>query len=160
MQTIKQQAIICFCSFFYSGFLPKFPGTWGSFFAGIVAFFVLLFSDAYILLFLSIILTLLSLWIIPFYTRDMPDSDPKEIVIDEVIGLFLSVFFVSFYFSSPWVILLVAFILFRFFDITKIFPINFADKNIKGAFGIILDDVLASFYSFFVVIIFFFFSSS
>ena len=91
-------------------------------------------------------------------------KDPKEIVIDEFIGQsipiisysFLSFFYVGSSFDSFFIFfegrpfigwLITSFILFRFFDILKPFPINIIDKKMKNGLGIMLDDIIAGIYS-------------
>jgi phosphatidylglycerophosphatase A len=83
-------------------------------------------------------------------------KDPKFIVVDEVVGQWIALlplpFLYSFldpnsfyYFSAP--IAAVAFFAFRIFDIWKPWPVNYADKNIPGGYGIMLDDVIAGMYA-------------
>jgi len=91
-------------------------------------------------------------------------SDPKEIVIDEFIGQSIPIisywcfnFGVAndsfknassfFYFNSFWAWIITSFILFRFFDILKPYPINIIDKKMKSGLGIMLDDIIAGIYS-------------
>ncbi len=65
--------------------------------------------------------------------------DPGAVVVDEIVGVWLALFLL------PASVLLVAlgFVLFRFFDIVKPWPVSWADKSVPGAFGVMLDDVLA-----------------
>lgn len=70
-------------------------------------------------------------------TRDTHDS--KEIVIDEVIGYLITMTWLS----ITWQSLLIGFILFRFLDIVKPFPIGYLDKKIQGGLGVMVDDVAA-----------------
>ena len=92
------------------------------------------------------------------YSKLTEINDPKEVVIDEVVGQMLTIFLTipfSFMFLSNSVpidllviiSLLVSFILFRIFDILKPWPINWIDKKIKGGFGIMLDDVMAAIFA-------------
>ena len=86
--------------------------------------------------------------------------DPKEVVIDEFIGQSIPIYLYEISHGtskeSQDVILfyLYIFILFRFFDIKKPFPINFFDKKFKNSFGVIFDDVIAGFYVVLTLIIF------
>lgn len=83
-----------------------------------------------------------------FYLQSLGDmkKDPKEVVIDEILAIFMMVFFANLITKSvEYKHLAVIFILFRFFDILKPYPICWIDKNIHGAKGIILDDVCAGF---------------
>ena len=85
----------------------------------------------------------------------------KEIVIDEFIGQSIPlIFFYIILFEALsstqffFIIMLVSFIGFRFFDILKPFPINYIDKNIKNGLGVVLDDIIAGIYTAVVLYIF------
>ena len=88
-------------------------------------------------------------------------EDPQEIVIDEVIGQMLTLLAIPIYetlYPLPKIYYCVAaFLAFRLFDIWKPYPISYVDNNVKGALGIMLDDVVASIYSIIVLAIIFFF---
>jgi len=88
-------------------------------------------------------------------------EDPQEIVIDEVVGQMLPLFAIPIYetlYPLPKIYYCVAaFLAFRLFDIWKPYPISYVDNNVKGALGIMLDDILASIYSIIVLAIIFFF---
>ena len=84
--------------------------------------------------------------------KNLDDKDPKEIIIDEFIGQSIPIYLYEISHgiekSSDEALIFygVCFILFRFFDIAKPFPVNFFDKNYKNSFGVIMDDVCAGFY--------------
>lgn len=78
------------------------------------------------------------MWIAQLYEVLFDSHDPKEVVIDEVAGTL-----VAFAALSTWPMFIAAFVLFRFFDILKPFPIGWADKNIKGGVGVVADDLIA-----------------
>ena len=85
------------------------------------------------------------------YSSNFTEIDAKEIVIDEFLGQSLPIFLLYYPIQkgdpeSAWVYLIMCFILFRFFDILKPFPINLVDKKIKNGFGVVLDDLLAGVY--------------
>ena len=94
------------------------------------------------------------------YIKEIPNKDPKEVVIDEVIGQSIPIYLYEIAHGtnkdSEEAILfyLYIFILFRFFDIKKPFPVNFFDKKFKNSFGVIMDDVIAGFYVVLTLIIF------
>ena len=123
-------------TFFYLGRLPKAPGTWGSLGALLVWILIpetLLFRSS--LLVITIILGFIACEIT---LKQNDDPDPSYIVIDEVVGLWITLLFV------PKTIFLFAFgfVLFRLFDILKpsfIYSVQF----LKGSFGVMLDDILA-----------------
>ena len=90
----------------------------------------------------------LSLYLINIYKKFIDKIDPPEVVIDEFLGIFIIFLFFEYFNNlSFYSILILGFILFRFFDILKPFPINWIDKNIKNSFGIIMDDIVAGIYS-------------
>ena len=88
-------------------------------------------------------------------------DDPQEIVIDEVIGQMLPLLAIPIYetlYPLPTMYYCAAaFLLFRLFDVWKPYPISYVDNNIKGALGIMLDDILASVYSIVILSVIFFF---
>ena len=113
----------------------------------------------------TILIILLIIFIYSFhavseYIKYSDNKDPKEVVIDEFIGQSIPIYLFEVLHglskSSQEVVLiyLYIFILFRFFDIKKPFPVNFFDKKFKNSFGVILDDVLAGFYVVLTLIIF------
>ena len=79
-------------------------------------------------------------------------KDPREVIIDEFIGQSIPIYLYEISHGtekSPNEALIfygICFVLFRFFDIAKPFPVNFFDKNFKNSFGVIMDDVCAGFY--------------
>ena len=93
--------------------------------------------------------------------NEFDTDDPQEIVIDEVSGQLLTLLAIPIYetlYPLPLVYYCVfAFLLFRLFDIWKPYPINYIDNNVKGSLGVMLDDIIASFYSIIVLIILLFF---
>ena len=88
-------------------------------------------------------------------------DDPQEIVIDEFVGQMLPLLSIPIYetlYPLPIIYYCISsFLLFRLFDIWKPYPVSYADENIKGALGIMLDDIFAGIYSIIILIILFFF---
>ena len=82
-------------------------------------------------------------------------------MIDEVVGQALPLLFIpiyeTLYPAHNIVYFIFSFILFRIFDVLKPYPIKYVDENVKGALGIMLDDVLAGFFTFLLISITFFF---
>jgi len=70
-------------------------------------------------------------------------KDPQIIVVDEIVGFLVG----NFLAPLRWTVLLWSFLLFRFYDITKLFPINRLER-LPGGAGIVLDDVMAGCYTF------------
>jgi len=137
-------------TFFYIGFLRPAPGTWGSI-AGIILAYILLSTMGFsTFLIILLITTILGFWGTKNYIKKSSDkSDPSEVVIDEVIGQWITVIPIGyilevdgFFRESLWFVWLWAFVSFRFFDIIKLGLIGWAD-NLDGALGVLLDDILA-----------------
>ena len=118
------------------------------------------FSISFIFL-ITLIIILYSFIAINNFFKEFDSDDPPEIVIDEVIGQMITLIAIPVYetlYPLPVIYYCIsAFILFRIFDIWKPYPVNYIDNNIKGALGIILDDIVASFYSILILCVIFFF---
>lgn len=131
-----------FATFFYSGYLTKAPGTWGT----LASLIVLLIPVEY--RFNSIIILLIFSFILSLYSIKQIEKesgyDPGFVVIDEAIGMWILLLF-DFIVNNIYFLLL-SIILFRFFDIWKPYPINKVN-NKKGAFFVVFDDILASLYT-------------
>ena len=121
-----------------SGLAPKAPGTWGSLAALPVAWLFLQGGDAWLLV-AVLIGTLLGFFLCEQTAKDMQVHDHGAIVWDEWVGMWITLCWVP----VGWATWLAAFVLFRFFDILKPWPIRWLDKNMDGGLGIMLDDVLA-----------------
>jgi len=122
-------------------------------------FHVMQLSHATILLILLIIF-IYSFYAVSEYIKFNKNKDPKEVVIDEFIGQSIPIYLYEISHGtikeSQEAILfyLYIFILFRYFDIKKPFPVNYFDRNFKNSFGVILDDVVAGLYVVLTLIIF------
>ncbi len=117
------------------------PGTFGS----LVAIpFILLTKDfpPLFLLVLSL-MVFVGIWSSGVTARDFGQHDPGKVVIDEVCGMMISFLFVP---SISWILLIIGFIGFRFFDITKPYPIRLCERFPSG-YGIVLDDLAAGLYT-------------
>ena len=125
----------------FIGYLPVAPGTFGSLVA--FAFFILLKPSIFIhiiLLFLVIPLGIIS----SHYAEILLNNkDSRHIVIDEFCGYLFSVLFIPFSIGYA----LIAFFLFRIFDILKPFPIRKIETALKGGKGIMADDIAAAIYT-------------
>jgi phosphatidylglycerophosphatase A len=117
------------------GRLKPAPGTWGS----LVALPLVVFGPVIALL-LGLLVTLLGFFAIREVLRDAPDEDPGWIVVDEAAGMLIALAGLTAE-ASIWGVL-IAFGLFRIFDIFKPWPISWADQQ-SGAFGVMLDDIVA-----------------
>ncbi len=148
---------------FGTGLVPKGPGTAGSLVAALIGYGILLLPYGWAILMAGVILfTILGTQSANHYmVTHNTAHDPSEIVIDELAGQWL-----TFSIWHGWLIamagnrhaalallqdmsasplyLALGFILFRFFDILKPWPISWADRKMKGGFGVMFDDLLAA----------------
>jgi len=127
---------------FYSGYLPKAPGTWGSL-VGLLLFFLLHALNFEIYLAVVGGLFVLGTFAAGEAEKIMDHKDPGLIVIDEIVGMLITMIAIP---ATPLAMAL-GFILFRIFDIWKPFPIRFIDQRFHGGLGIMLDDIVAGIYS-------------
>ena len=143
-----------FVTMFGLGRVPKIPGTFGSLATIIILylFFHVFNLSSNLVLTILLIIFILSFLAVANHIKDNENKDPKEVIIDEFIGQSIPIYLYEISHGtekSPNEALIfygVCFILFRFFDITKPFPVSFFDKNFKNSFGVIMDDVCAGFY--------------
>lgn len=173
-----------FVTFFYIGKIKYCPGTFGSLAAFPLCYAIMYFivdnkiiipfanltlneaqlvSVVIIASAICLLLLILGTYFTKIYLNYTDSKDPKEVVIDEVVGqmltiilVFFSVFFANEsnlvkYFSTLKVSIILLFILpfclFRFFDIIKPWPINWLDKNVKGSLGVMVDDLAAAIFA-------------
>jgi len=150
-----------FLTLFNVGKIKYAPGTIASLITCIIYFILENYLSVFNLLLLLSIIFFYSIFAINNTFNFFDSKDPQEIVIDEVIGQMLPLLAIPIYetlYLTPKLYYFISsFLIFRFFDILKPFPINYVDKNITGAFGIILDDILAGFFTIFVLCFIFFF---
>ena len=123
---------------FGSGLAPKAPGTAGTI-AALPFFFLLQGLPLYTYLGAVLVATLLGIYICGQASKWLGVHDHGGIVWDEFVGMWITM--IALPLSWPW--LLAGFVLFRFFDMLKPWPISLADKHIHGGFGIMVDDILA-----------------
>lgn len=135
-------------SCFGIGFSPIAPGTFGSLFA--ILTFVFVFSSFSIISFSIIIFfaLLLGIWLGFIAEKKSSSDDPQWFVLDEWVGQSIPLLLVK---PDDYVLLGISFILFRFFDISKILGINPIQK-LKGGLGIMMDDVVAGIYSLIILL--------
>ena len=144
---------------FYIGLLRPGPGTWGSL-AAIPLAYLLHQLGGFVALGLgTLVVAGLGWWAAREETRGMADSDPEEIVIDEVLGMFLALWPVSYGammagadFVALWPGVVTAFLAFRLFDIWKPGPVRLADRR-GDALGVMLDDAIAGGLAMLVVVV-------
>lgn len=132
-----------FCALgFGLGLAPKAPGTFGTL-AAIPFIFLTMMAPLWLQLVVAIAICAIGIWFCDVASRDAGVHDHPAIVWDEVAGFYITMIGAA----ISWQTLLVGFILFRFFDIVKPWPITLLDKHVKGGFGIMVDDILAGIFS-------------
>jgi phosphatidylglycerophosphatase A len=133
---------------FGSGLAPKAPGTFGTLVAVPI---YLLMQDLPMLVYLGLVLagSLLGIWVCGQTSKDLGVHDHGGIVWDEIIGYLLTMALAP----AGWVWIVIGFLLFRFFDILKPWPIRWFDQQVAGGLGIMLDDLLAGVYAALVMLL-------
>jgi phosphatidylglycerophosphatase A len=131
---------------FYTGYLKKAPGTWGSLLATLmIATLSMWVQPKYwyeTMIALSVFISILGIYASGVVSKLWRKKDPSEIVIDEWAGQFITLCFVDPHPAN----LILGFLLFRFFDITKIWPLKKLEK-LPGGLGIMADDILGGLYA-------------
>ena len=138
------------------------PGTIASFITTIFLFslFHIINLPNNIILITLLIIFVYSFYAVSEYIKDNENKDPKEVVVDEFIGQSIPIYLYEAAHGTiknpqeAALFYLYIFILFRYFDIKKPFPVNYFDKKFKNSFGVILDDVAAGLYVVLTLIIF------
>ncbi|WRD66357.1 phosphatidylglycerophosphatase A [Helicobacter pylori] len=128
----------CFLTLFFSGYSKKAPGTIGSLVALLLGLPILIFS-ANTLFLAAVLIGLIAIAQIDKEEEESKIHDSSYIVIDELVGMWLAMAISGL--SLAGVIL--SFIFFRFYDITKPSLIGKIDKEVKGGLGVVADDALA-----------------
>ena len=143
-----------FVTMFGIGKAKFIPGTFGSLATVVILYFcfhVLNINSFFILIGLLAIFAY-SFSAVTNHTKNSENKDPGEIVIDEFIGQSIPIFLYEVSHgtdkqpSEALVFYGICFVLFRYFDIFKPFPVSYFDKKHKNSFGVIMDDVCAGFY--------------
>lgn len=125
---------------FGAGLSPKAPGTVGSLAALPCAYGLTLLGGPYLLAAAALVLIPLGVWAAARETA-VGETDPGRVVIDEVAGQWIALIpAAAFGGVAEWI---VAFLAFRALDILKPGPIGWADRNLHGGWGIMMDDVIA-----------------
>jgi len=141
-------------SLFGIGFSRFAPGTIGSLTTIVLFYFIINHISSLVLIFIFVLVFFISLILIRIYSLKSRIHDSPEIVIDEFLGILLVLIFYDYLkFANDFIMFILIFLLFRFFDILKIYPANWIDKNIKNSLGIILDDLVAALYCIIILLI-------
>lgn len=139
---------------FCIGKIPKAPGTWGSLPAFPIAFAVFFttgHAGYWILPLVTLLIYFMGTYASYVYMKKTGKHDPGEIVIDEVVGQLITIYMAAPIMSAMpnhggaegYTLLFACFVLFRLFDILKPWPIGWLDRKVKGATGVMVDDVAA-----------------
>ena len=136
------------------GKIKFMPGTFGSLATTILLFYLFhtLNMSANIILIGLIIIFIYSFYAVSTHTENSKEKDPGEIIIDEFLGQSIPIYLYEISHGTTKeseqaiIYYLLFFILFRYFDIMKPFPVSFFDKNFKNNFGVIMDDICAGLY--------------
>ena len=132
-QKILNRFLQCAVTCCYTGYLPRAPGTWASLLGCVLIYF---FPVVMGNLFFVAALTVISVLLVHFFRYE--GEDPGYIVIDELVGMCVTMAG-----HRPTLMhVAIGFVCFRFFDIVKPFPVKQAER-LKGALGIVADDITA-----------------
>jgi len=137
---IRQEIIKLISTFFYAGYLPLIPGTFGSL-AGLFVFY-LIKNNILILILATCVITILGFAVTGKAEAIFKKKDASYIVIDEVSGMLLSLLFLPYDIK----LVVIGFFLFRILDTLKPFPAGRL-QNLKGSLGIMTDDIVAAVYT-------------
>ncbi len=130
------------------GLLPTAPGTWASAATLPVGWAIAWLGGPYALIGASLLVFVIGIWAASQVIRQIETDDPSVIVIDEMAGQLLTLAFAP----LSWQGYLAAFLVFRFFDLTKIWPASWLDREVGGGFGAMADDMLAGLYGLLVIL--------
>ena len=136
------------------GKIKFMPGTFGSLATVIFLFYLFhaLKISPNIILTGWMIIFIYSFYAVSTHTKNSKNKDPGEIIIDEFLGQSIPIYLYEISHGTikedneAIIYYTLFFILFRYFDIMKPFPVNFFDKNFKNSFGVIMDDICAGLY--------------
>jgi len=132
-----------FLTVFYSGLSPKAPGTAGSFVSLLMGLALLQYIHVSTLFLLSLLITVIAVKQIDIYEEEVGEHDSKEIVIDELAGMWIALSISGITQDNFIIMGVLAFIFFRLFDIWKPSIIGKIDEKVTGGWGVMGDDVIA-----------------
>ena len=143
---MNKKLALTIATFFGLGLSPKAPGTVGSFATLPLAFLLAYYSGTYGIVIAAILIAVIGILATHQTIDNQEDKDPSKVVIDEVAGQLLAFTFVGhilYHNSSVWWLYFIGFAAFRFFDICKMGPVRWFDRNLKNAYGVMFDDICA-----------------
>lgn len=130
----------------YSGLSPKAPGTVGTFVSLILGMFLLQYISITTLFLVALLISVFSVKQIDIYEKEVGAHDGSEIVIDELAGMWIALGFAGVT-ADNYIMAAIAFVYFRIFDIWKPSLIGKIDRDVKGGWGVMGDDMLAGFFA-------------
>jgi phosphatidylglycerophosphatase A len=143
MNTARRNDLIVFLATgCFTGFLPKMPGTWGTF-AAIPIVIITHRTTTIVQTVTALIFVAIAIWIAGRAEILFEDRDARPIVIDEMVGFLITLLWLPLNFLT----LCLGFVLFRLFDIVKPPPIGTVEKRLPSGWGVVLDDVLAGIFA-------------
>jgi phosphatidylglycerophosphatase A len=139
-----RQLVLFVASAGFVGYIPFASGTFGSL-VGIPLFFATAPLSASPLLYLTLYVAAVAAacWAAGRADHLLAEQDSSKIVIDEVVGYLAATLFLE----PTWTAVWVAFVIFRLFDVIKPFPASYADRELHGGVGVVLDDVISGLYA-------------
>ncbi|GLI38229.1 phosphatidylglycerophosphatase A [Geobacter hydrogenophilus] len=134
--------VVCAASWFGTGFFPVASGTVGTL-GAIPLYLALALLPLWLYLLTLVPFFFLASWVSGAAEQEFGEKDSGKIVIDEVIGFLITMA------GAPahWRSIVIGFLLFRFFDIVKVPPARYFDRQVKNGYGVVLDDVVAGIYA-------------
>ena len=128
---------------FGAGLSPRAPGTLGTLVSIIPYLFL---SQLDVVSYIAVVIAgfALGVFLCHYTSKALGEHDHSGIVWDEFIGFWITMIAVP---EVSWQWIIIGFVLFRFFDIVKPWPVKLADNRLQGGFGIMFDDVLAGLYA-------------
>jgi phosphatidylglycerophosphatase A len=139
MRNVLDELGVCWATFFYTGRAPRAPGTCGSLAAIPLAWGVWTLGPLWGWA-LTLAVFVSGTWAARAVIRRTGETDHQSIVIDEVVGILITTSVCAF----VWWQYLLAFVLFRLFDIWKPWPVRVVDRRWKSAWGTMMDDACAA----------------
>ena len=136
-----------FLTLFYVGLIKKAPGTFGSIVSLFIALLLLQYLSLSNLFMLCVLITIISVKQINIYEKYTKQHDNKEIVIDELVGMWLTLIIANINIDNMIYIAPLSLIFFRIFDIYKPSIIGKIDKKTQGGWGVMADDIVAAIFA-------------
>jgi phosphatidylglycerophosphatase A len=134
----KNDLVVFLATGCFTGFLPKMPGTWGTF-AAIPIVIITHRTTTIVQAVTAVVFAAFAVWIAGRAEILFEGRDARPIVIDEMVGFLITLLWLPLNFLT----LCLGFFLFRLFDIVKPPPISTVEKRLQSGWAVVMDDVLA-----------------